>query len=204
MTLSVVVLPVPVPAAHQDVQPAFDAGFEEIAGPLGKGLELDEILSRVGLGRELPDGERSAPHRDRGQDDVDAGAIGKTSVDIGGRLVDPPPYLAHDLLDDPVEVAVIPETLVRLEELAAALDVDIAIAVDHDLGDGRVAQELLDRTVPEHLGHQLIHHLLAFGPGHRGVLGGQSFFDLGPHHASEFRLRERLVVEPRAQFLNDI
>ena len=100
---------------------------------------------------ELPDRQHRAVDRERRDDRVDAGAVGEAGVDHRRRLVDAPADRGHDLVDHLAEPGVGAEALVGAVELAAALDVDRVAAVDHHLGDGRVGEEALDRTVAEHV-----------------------------------------------------
>ena len=44
---------------------------------------------------------------------------------------------------------------------AVALDVDEVAAVDHDLGDGGVGEELLDRAEAHHVAGDVLHEMLA-------------------------------------------
>ena len=50
-------------------------------------------------------------------------------------------------------------------ELAGSLDVDLARPVDHDLGDGLVAQERLERAETDDLVGDLLEHAHALGTG---------------------------------------
>ena len=61
----------------------------------------------------------------------------------------------------------IPELDVDGFELAVALDVDLVGAVDHDIGDGRIKKELLDRPQTENLIHDLVEQLLLLNAGQR-------------------------------------
>ncbi len=45
---------------------------------------------------------------------------------------------------------------------AGALDVDVLAAVDHDLADGRVVQELLERAEAHHVASDVVDEELAF------------------------------------------
>ncbi len=55
-------------------------------------------------------------------------------------------------------------------DLARPLDVDLRRAVDHDLGDGRVAEERLERPEADHLVDQLVHEPHALVARHGEVL----------------------------------
>ena len=61
------------------------------------------------------------------------------------------PTDADDALDDLQQVAVVLEDDVGFLELAFALDVDLIVAVDQDVGDRRVAQQRFERPEAEQL-----------------------------------------------------
>ncbi len=61
-----------------------------------------------------------------------------------------------DALDDAAQLLVAEELRRRQLELALALDVDPGRAVDHDLADRRVGQQVLERAEAE----RLVEHLL--------------------------------------------
>ena len=84
---------------------------------------------------------------------------------IGRRLVDAATDRGDDPVDDAHDVVVVLEDDVGQLELAAALDVDLARAVDHDLGDGLVAQERLERPEADDLVGDLLEHPDPLGAG---------------------------------------
>ena len=94
-------------------------------------------------------------------DDVHTGAVGETGVDHGVGFVDAAADLAHDLVDDAPEVGLVDELHVGRYELARPLHVDAVRAVDHDFGDAVVAQQLVDRSVAEHVVGDRLHELRA-------------------------------------------
>ena len=68
---------------------------------------------------------------------------------------------------------VVAEAHVGQLQLAEPLDVDGVEAVDHDVGDGGVGQQRLERPEAGHLVEQLLHHLLALDAVERQVAGGE-------------------------------
>ena len=84
---------------------------------------------------------------------------------IGQRLVNAAAERRDDPVDDPHDVVVVLEHDVGQFELARALDVDLARPVDHDLGDGLVAQQRLDRAEADDLVGDLLEHPHALGTG---------------------------------------
>ena len=95
----------------------------------------------------------------------------------------------------------LPSTLV---ELALALEPDVEGAVDHDLGDVGVAQVGLERAVAEDVVGDVLGDPLAVDPGQRPVAGG--------HHVGEHRADLGLqlgglevgVVQLRAELLQEL
>jgi hypothetical protein len=85
-------------------------------------------------------------------------------------MVDAATDRGDDPVDDPHDVVVVLEDHVGQLELAVPLDVDLARAVDHDLGDRLVAEERLERPEADDLVGDLLQHPDPFGAGQ-----GQAF-----------------------------
>ena len=135
--------------------------------------ELDQVLHLEGVLAELPDGQRRARDRQRRDDGVDARAVGQARVDHRRGLVDAAADAADDLVDDAQQVRVVDELGVRDRQLAAALDVDLVRAVDHQLGHGLVAQERLERAVAEDVVGDLAGDLRALLARQRRLVDGE-------------------------------
>ena len=86
-----------------------------------------------------------------------------------------------------------------LEDPAAALDVDRVGAVDHDLGDVRVAQEGLDRPVAEDVVGDLLGDPGAVGDGQRRLVLGEHLLQRQPDLLLELGLGQPRVVQLRAR-----
>ena len=137
-------------AGDEDVQLARARTRRGTAPPRGVSVpNVDQVVDRVRVARELPDRQRRPAQRERRDDRVDAAAVGEARVDHRRGLVDAAADLRDDLVDDPQQVRVVDEGRVGALDLAVALDVDVVVAVDHDLGDGVVAQQRLERAVAE-------------------------------------------------------
>src|SRR3954452_16970862 len=150
-------------AGHEDVQAGLHARAEEVEHVGRGGAEPDEVVDRERRRRELPDGDDGADQRQGRDDRVDARAVGEASVDHRARLVDPAPDGGDDPVDDAHDVVVVLEDDVRQLELAGPLDVDLPRPVDHDLRDGLVAEEGLQRTEADDLVGDLLEHPDALG-----------------------------------------
>ena len=134
-TLSVVVLPEPVPPETKMFRRASTQARRK-SNMSGVAVPNRTRSSTVnGDGRELPDRDHRPDERQRRDDRVDAGAVGEAGVDHRRRLVHAATDRGDDPVDDPHDVVVVLEDDVRELELARALDVDLARAVDHDLRD---------------------------------------------------------------------
>ena len=80
------------------------------------------------------------------------------------RFVDPAADRGHDLVDDAQQMrSSLKRTPQRLEQ-AAALHIDAFVAVDQDIGDGRVLEQRLERAeaghLVENLGDEVVELLL--------------------------------------------
>ena len=201
-TLSSVVLPEPVPPETKMFRRAFtqasrNSTISGVAVP--KRIRSSTVN---GVAGELPDGEHRADQRERRDDRVDAGAVGQAGVDHRARLVDAAADGRDDALDDLHHVLVVLEGDVGQLQPAFTLDVDLLRAVDHDLGDGLVAQERLERAEAEDLVGDLLEHAHALGAGEgEALLVGdlaEELLDLAPDLdlVAEVELRVELVDEP--------
>jgi hypothetical protein len=127
--------------------------------------------------RELPDRDDRADEREWRDDRVHAGAVGQARVDARARLVDVPAERGDDPVDDPADVLVVQEDDVDPLDLALPLDVDVAGAVDHDLGDRLVVEVGLDRPEAGDLVDDLLDELLALVAGHRELVVADDLVD---------------------------
>ena len=70
-------------------------------------------------------------------------------------------------------------------DLAGTLDIDLARAVDHHLGDALVAQQWLERTEADDLVGDLLEHARSLGAGERKAFGikraAEGLLDLAPY-----------------------
>ncbi len=162
-------------------------------------------LERV-LG-ELADGEDRAVQRQRGDDHVDARPVQEASIHHRRGLVDAAPDLRHDAVDDPPQVFLGEEAGTGAHDDAVALDVDVVGAVDHDLGDGGVGQELLDGAEAHHVTSDVTDQTLRLLLRQRRVGLGQEGADLGDHHRVELGLvlgLEQTSTQPVEQLVMDL
>ena len=176
-TLRVVVLPEPVPPetkmlSRASTQARRNSNISGRGGP-----EADEVVDRDRFRRELPDGDDRADQRQRLDDRVDARAVGQPRVHARARRVDPPAERGDDPVDDPQDVLVVEEVAVDPLDLAAALDVEVARAVDHDLGDRLVGEQRIERPEAADLADQLLGQVLALVMGHRESVDADDALD---------------------------
>ena len=175
---------------------------EELLGLLAERADHDESLEVPARLGELADRQQRSDQRQRRQHRVDAAAVGQARVDHRRGLVDPPADLGDDLVDDPPQVVLVVEAHRRLVQLAGALDPDVVGAVDHDLGDGVVLEQRLDRPVAERVVGDLLHQPVAVGDREPALLA-EPVTDVGQHHRLQLGVVHALVVEPRTEVGDD-
>src|SRR5262249_18551109 len=94
-------------------------------------------------------------------------------------------------LDDHPDVRLILKPDVGLNDSAAALDVNIVKAVNHNVADGRIFQQRFQRAESKHLVENFLDDLLAFDHGHR-----QRFVQNQPFYDGCNLTSHRLFVQP--------
>ena len=87
---------------------------------------------------------------------------------------------------------------VAADQLAAAFDVDHVRPVDHDLGDGGVVQQALQRAVAEHVVVDVVEQPLPLLGGQRNVLLLDDVHQFLPDQRMQLLLAQRGVVESGA------
>ena len=148
-TLSIVVLPVPVPPLTRMLRRSITHARRNVAAarlmlPIST---RSSIVSRWAGNLRIV---RHGPlHGQRRNDGVDARAVGQPGIDQRLALVDPPAHLGHDPLDDRLGHLVGNEPPPGLLDHAVALDVDLVAADDHDFRDRRRAEQVLQRPEAE-------------------------------------------------------
>ena len=204
-----VVLPAPVPPDTSDVEPRAHRRLEEVQHRLRHRVPLDEVLRAEAVGPEPANRQRRPVEGERRDDRVDTGAVGQARVHHRARFVDAPADGAHDALDDLQQVLVVLEDRVALFEPAFALDVDPVVTVDEDVGDGRVAQEGLERPEAEQLVEDVGDERLALEEAERRRVG--LLFEHAHDQPADLGLRvfavhsrQALEVEPVEQVLVDL
>ena len=139
------------------------------------------LLQRYHALRELADRDDGSVGRKRGDDHVHAMAFGHASVHHRRRLVHASAERPEHAIDKRPKLSLARKRPVAAYKAPLPLEEHVARAVHHDLGDGRICQQRLQRTETEHLVHQLL---------------GQSRSAQGirplPH-----RQRERLTARPQ-------
>ena len=134
---SVVVLPEPGAAAHEDVAARADRVAQQVAQRRRSTSQFDQVLGAQRAAAEAPDRQRRAVQRQRRDHDVDARAVRQARVAERLGLVDAAPQRREDPLDRVQQLGLVGERDLRRLEPAAALDPDRPRAADHDLVDRR-------------------------------------------------------------------
>ncbi len=138
-------------ARDQHVELAAHARRENVDELRGQRAEVDQVVRRQRIDRELPDRQHRPLQRDGRQDHVHTRPVRQPRIDHRRRLVDAPTDARDDAVDHTQQVILAREPHIGLAHEPATLDEDLLVAVDHDLGDRRVAQERIDRPVAEHV-----------------------------------------------------
>ena len=146
---SVVVLPVPVPPEMRTLsfprtQAARNCAAFGVSEP-----NVDQVVHRVRVARELPDRQRRALERERRDDRVTRLPSGRRASTIGDASSTRRPTCETILSMIRSRWALSANVASRPLDLALALDVDPVEVVDHDLGDVVVAEQRLERPVAE-------------------------------------------------------
>ena len=168
--LSVVVLPEPVPPLTRTFSRARTAAREQLAQRRRPRPDRDEVVRREARATEAADREHRPVDRERRDDDVDPRAVRQPRVHERLGLVDAPAERREDPLDRVAQIGLRVERDAGVLDPAGPLDEDRARAVDHDLVDGRVAQQRLERAEPEGPLDDAAHEVLArLGVEHPGL-----------------------------------
>ena len=200
-TFSVVVLPEPVPPPiTMFSRPSTQTRSRSATWGVMR-AETDEVADRERLGGELADRQQRAVQRHRRHDRVDPAAVGQPGVHHGAGLVHPPADPGHDLVDGAAQVALVGEGRVHRVQQAVALDVDLVVAVDHDLGYVRVAQVRLQRPVAEDVVRHLLRDAHPVGRGHRASRRAAAPPAASGHPLFQLVLVDVRVVELRPERL---
>ena len=136
---------------------------------------------------------------------VDTGAVWQTSVHHRCRFVDPPPNLANDLVDDPLQMGRIDEPGFRLAQPSVTLNPYRMWPVDHHLCHFRVGEERVDGAITEDVVCDLLQQRQPVGTRQRDRL----FLVERPlqhfHHTElQLRIRHLLVVQGLAEAFYDL
>ena len=186
-------------AGDQDVESRLHAAGQQLQHLDRHRAIRDQLLDRQ-VRAEATDRQHGTVERERRNDRVDARAVGQAGVHHGRRLVDATADAAHDAVDDRHQVRVVAERALHARQLAATLDEDVLGAVDQDVGDGRVAEQRLDRAEAGDLPDDLLDDLLALRLAERRRLLAQEFADREADLMNDLGLvldlLQRLEVEP--------
>ena len=158
------------PAGHDDVEPSLHAGVQQFRHLRGERAEGDQVADVERVLGELADGQRGTVEGQWRHHGIDPGTVGEAGVHQWGRFVDPPADPGDNALDHPPQVFLGGEPGGGAHQFATALDVDHVGSVDHDLGDGPVVQQRLQRTIAEHFVVDVAEQPLPLLCGERDVL----------------------------------
>ena len=189
-------------ARDQDVQLGADAAAEKVHRGLGQRSDPDHVVQVQARLAELADRHERPAQRQRRDDRVHAASVGQASVHHRRGLVDPAADLRHDLVDDAAQVRRIGEVDRHLVQAAGPLHPDVMGAVDHDLRDGVVQQQSLQRPMAEDVVGDRLGDGDPVGVRQAGLLGQMSA-DGGLDPLTQRRLVDVVRVELGAELADD-
>src|SRR5205814_2906556 len=102
-------------------------------------------------------------------DRVDAASIRKARVHHRTDFVDAPADQRDNAIDDLPQVQVVAEANVGPLQPAFALGVNAVVAIDQNIGDGRVFQQGLKRSKADSLIHHVVHQLFLLDAGEQDL-----------------------------------
>ncbi|MNS95310.1 hypothetical protein D3C72_1295640 [compost metagenome] len=149
-------------AGDQDVAAAQHHRLQQrlhrcIEGALGQ-----QLVGGEGVLAELADGHHRPVHRQWRDDRVEAATIGQACIDHRIGIIQAAAERGDDAAQDAQQVGVIGEALWRAFELPALGDMHILEAIDQDVFDGGVMQQVIERAEPGQLLDQAFGHHLHF------------------------------------------
>ena len=162
---------------------------------LGQALVLDHVAGGDRIAAEAADGKTGAVDGQRRNDGVHAGAVGQARIHHGRGFIHAPADARDDAVDDLHQVGVVFEAQAGGLELAGPFHVDLVVAVDQNVGDGRILEQRLQRAQAEDLVQNFAGQALAFGEAERHGLA----VDRVPDQQQNFFARR--VAGSAAQFL---
>ena len=133
-------------ARDDDVLLGLDEDLDHLGGVRGDRVELEEALHRQLFPEEPADRDVRAAVAGGRQHGGDARSVRQSALEQRALVVDVLADVLRGVAQRRVERLHVRKDLVDLLQLALALDVDLARAVDHDLGDRRIVEVATNRV----------------------------------------------------------
>ncbi|EDT06519.1 hypothetical protein BgramDRAFT_6703 [Paraburkholderia graminis C4D1M] len=187
-------------ARHQHIAARHDRGFEQRADFGAIGAVAEQIVGTQRVLAKLADRHDRPVDRQRLDHHVDASAVRQARIDHRIRFVQTPADRRENAPHDAQQMRVVGEAHRYLREDAVARHVHVVIAVDQDVFDGRIVEQILDRSETRELFGQRV--------GNRAHLGLVDRHAPQPHEAVHLQIDElidrvaRPAAELRAEFLD--
>ena len=156
------VLPGTRAAGDDDVEPRAGGQFQNPCDLRRKSAKTHKLCEIHDFLAEFPDRHVRAVQRQRREYDVHPGAIHQPGIDHRTRLIDASADPGGDALTDIDQMRGVAEMRVRQENLAATFDEDFPWPVHHDVIDGVVRQQRLQRTQAGDVMHQFLGQFALF------------------------------------------
>ena len=185
-------------SGDDDIESSFHGTFEEHHHFGSEGAEFEEVFECEGVAAEAADGEGGAIESEGWDDGIESGAIGKPSIDHGGRFVDASSDFGDDAIEDLQEVFVIAEGDIGALDAAIFLNEHIFRSVDHDVCDAFFLEKDFERSEAEGFIEHFFDESFAFGAVEEWVFGIAEMFDNNADFAAEgitFKFGDSIEVE---------
>ena len=136
-------------AGDQQVEPAFHHGGEQFQHGLGQGFVFDHVAGGDRIAAETPDGKAGPINRQRRNDGVHAGAVGKTRIHHRRGFIHASSHPRDNPVDDLHEVRIVLEAQSSGLKLARAFHVDSIKTVHQNVGNGWIFEQRFERAQAE-------------------------------------------------------
>src|ERR1019366_8761592 len=132
-------------AGNKNVEFGPHGGLQGLKNRSGDGAIGQYLLGPDGDFAKTANRENRAIHRERRDDDVDAGSVGQARVAHGRGFVYASADLGYDLIDNMAKVSVVLKNDVGFLQSAGALDIYLSVRVHQDVVDGGILEQRLQR-----------------------------------------------------------
>ena len=150
-------------AGNQNVHAGAHAGGQEIHHFQGNGFLGHQVCGQDRMHAKAPNRNQGAIQGQRRNNRIDAAAVGQSAIDHGAGLIDAPPGLADDPLNNVQQVPRISKRYGSPLQLPRPFHIDRVVTVYEDVGNGRIFHQGLERAQAKGFVQHLVDEPLALG-----------------------------------------